>query len=111
MISASPNTADWWMLAGILILLLCLIMFAIAEMGLSRVSKPKAQALADSGARGGAAVRAGVGGRAGSGRSAGAGRLPQADDRPGSDGRAGPLPGRAVRDPGAVRRVRRPRSG
>mgnify|MGYP000267958849 FL=1 len=56
MIATSPTTADWWMLIGILILLLCLIVLSIAEMGLSRVSKPKAQALADSGARGGAAL-------------------------------------------------------
>jgi CBS domain containing-hemolysin-like protein len=39
-------------------LLLILIVLSIAEMGLSRVSKPKAQALADSGARGGAALLA-----------------------------------------------------
>ena len=44
------------MLVGIFILLLCLIVLSIAEMGLSRVSKPKAQALADSGARGGSAL-------------------------------------------------------
>mgnify|MGYP000191301505 FL=1 len=56
MIATSPTTADWWMLIGILILLVCLIVLSIAEMGLSRVSKPKAQALADSGARGGAAL-------------------------------------------------------
>ena len=52
MIAASPTTADWWMLIGILILLGILMVLSIAEMGLSRVSKPKAQALADSGARG-----------------------------------------------------------
>ena len=56
MIATSPTTAEWWMLIGILILLVCLIVLSIAEMGLSRVSKPKAQALADSGARGGAAL-------------------------------------------------------
>ena len=56
MIAASPTTADWWMLIGILILLGILMVLSIAEMGLSRVSKPKAQALADSGARGGAAL-------------------------------------------------------
>lgn len=56
MIATSPTTADWWMLLGILILLGCLIVLSIAEMGLSRVSKPKAQALADSGARGGIAL-------------------------------------------------------
>ena len=58
MIAASPTTADWGMLIGILILLGILMVLSIAEMGLSRVSKPKAQALADSGARGGAALLA-----------------------------------------------------
>ena len=58
MIAASPTTADWWMLIGILILLGILMVLSSAEMGLSRVSKPKAQALADSGARGGAALLA-----------------------------------------------------
>ena len=58
MIAASPTTADWWMLIGILILLGILMVLSIAEMGLSRVSKPKAQALADSDARGGAALLA-----------------------------------------------------
>ena len=58
MIAAPPTTADWWMLIGILILLGILMVLSIAEMGLSRVSKPKAQALADSGARGGAALLA-----------------------------------------------------
>lgn len=56
MIASTPTSADWWMLVGIFILLLCLIVLSIAEMGLSRVSKPKAQALADSGARGGSAL-------------------------------------------------------
>lgn len=56
MIATSPTTADWWMLLGILMLLGCLIVLSIAEMGLSRVSKPKAQALSDSGARGGVAL-------------------------------------------------------
>ena len=46
------------MLIGILILLGILMVLSIAEMGLSRVSKPKAQALADSGARGGTALLA-----------------------------------------------------
>ena len=44
------------MLATIVMLLGFLIVLSIAEMGLSRVSKPKAQALADSGARGGQAL-------------------------------------------------------
>ncbi len=58
MIAATPTAIDWWMLIAIGFLLLLLIFFAIAEMGLSRVSKPKAQALADSGAKGGAALLA-----------------------------------------------------
>jgi CBS domain containing-hemolysin-like protein len=56
MIASSPSSADWWMLATILVLLGFLIVLSVAEMGLSRVSKPKAQALADSGARGGHAL-------------------------------------------------------
>lgn len=56
MIASSPTSADWWMLATIVMLLGFLIVLSIAEMGLSRVSKPKAQALADSGARGGQAL-------------------------------------------------------
>lgn len=58
MISATPTSADWFMLITILILLGFLIFLSIAEMGLSRVSKPKAQALADSGAKGGQALLA-----------------------------------------------------
>lgn len=56
MIAAAPTTADIWMLVAIVVLLFVLIFLSIAEMGLSRVSKPKAQALADSGARGGQAL-------------------------------------------------------
>jgi CBS domain containing-hemolysin-like protein len=56
MIAASPTTADGWMLFAIFLLLLVLIVLSIAEMGLSRVSKPKAHALADSGAKGGQAL-------------------------------------------------------
>lgn len=58
MIANSPTSADWWMLAGIGILLLFLVVFSIAEMGLSRMSKPKAQALADSGTKGGKSLLA-----------------------------------------------------
>ena len=56
MIATTPTTADWWMLATILVLLVFLVFLSVAEMGLSRVSKPKAQALADSGVRGGHAL-------------------------------------------------------
>lgn len=53
MIAQTPTTADWWIIAGILVLLVVLMVFSVAEMGLSRMTKPKAQALADSGAKGG----------------------------------------------------------
>ena len=56
MTASSFTTADVWMLVGILLLLLFLIFLSVAEMGLSRISKPKAQALADTGARGGQAL-------------------------------------------------------
>ena len=58
MIAASPTNVDWLMLATILILFGFLIFLSVAEMALSRVSKPKAQALADSGAKGGHALLA-----------------------------------------------------
>jgi CBS domain containing-hemolysin-like protein len=56
MIAKAPTTIDWWIIATILMLLLVLVVFSIAEMGLSRMSKPKAQALADSGAKGGVSL-------------------------------------------------------
>ena len=56
MIAATPTSADWWILIAIALLLCVLIVLSIAEMGLSRVSKPKAQALADSGSKGGQAL-------------------------------------------------------
>ena len=56
MTATTPTTVDWWMLATILVLLVFLVFLSVAEMGLSRVSKPKAQALADSGVRGGHAL-------------------------------------------------------
>ena len=54
--TAAFTTADAWMLAAIAVLLFFLIFLSVAEMGLSRISKPKAQALADTGARGGHAL-------------------------------------------------------
>jgi putative hemolysin len=56
MIAARAQAADWWMLIGILMLLFVLIFFAVAEMGLSRMTKPKAHALAESGKRSGPAL-------------------------------------------------------
>ena len=51
MIASTPTSADYWMLAAILLLLLLLIFFGVAEMALSRISKPKAAALADQGVK------------------------------------------------------------
>ena len=56
MIAASAQAIDWWMLFTIFVLLFVLIFFAVAEMGLSRMTKPKAQALADSGKKSGPAL-------------------------------------------------------
>ncbi|MFM7263269.1 MAG: CNNM domain-containing protein, partial [Acidimicrobiales bacterium] len=56
MIAAAPTTADVWMLVAIVLLFLVLAFLAVAEMGLSRMSKPKAQALADTGQRAGPAL-------------------------------------------------------
>lgn len=58
MIAKAPTTADWWMIIVIALLFVALVVMAVAEMSLSRISKPKAQALADTGARGGAALLA-----------------------------------------------------
>jgi CBS domain containing-hemolysin-like protein len=54
--AAAPTTADVWMIVAIAFLFLVLVFLAIAEMSLSRMSKPKAQALADTGQRGGHAL-------------------------------------------------------
>jgi CBS domain containing-hemolysin-like protein len=56
MIAASAQAIDWWMLFTIFVLLFVLVFFAVAEMGLSRMTKPKAQALADSGKKSGPAL-------------------------------------------------------
>lgn len=56
MISAQAQAADWWMFIAIFVLLIVLVFFAVAEMGLSRMTKPKAQALADSGKKSGPAL-------------------------------------------------------
>ncbi|MEY4366171.1 MAG: hypothetical protein RLZZ305_1515 [Actinomycetota bacterium] len=56
MTAAAPTTADVWMIVAIAFLFLVLVFLAIAEMSLSRMSKPKAQALADTGQRGGSAL-------------------------------------------------------
>jgi putative hemolysin len=56
MIAARAQAADWWMLFGIGVLLVVLVFFAVAEMGLSRMTKPKAHALEDSGKKAGPAL-------------------------------------------------------
>ena len=56
MIAKSLQNSDVWMLVVIFGLLMFLIFLSIAEMGLSRMTRPKANALAESGARGGEAL-------------------------------------------------------
>ncbi len=56
MIAQGLQNSDIWMLVVIFGLLLFLIFLSIAEMGLSRMTRPKANALAESGARGGDAL-------------------------------------------------------
>ncbi len=51
MIATELSTADLWMVVAILILLIMLGFCSVAEMGLSRMTKPKAAALADKGHR------------------------------------------------------------
>lgn len=53
MIAASFTGGDLGMIVAILVLLVVLIFLSVAEMGLSRMTKPKAAALADEGHRGG----------------------------------------------------------
>ena len=56
MIAAGLKGADMLMLVVIFLLLLVLIFLAVAEMGLSKMTKPKAAALADEGRRSGPAL-------------------------------------------------------
>lgn len=53
MIASTFETADAWMIVAILLLLVVLIFTSVAEMGLSRMTKPKAAALADQGHKAG----------------------------------------------------------
>lgn len=52
----APTTADFWMLFAIFALLVVLTLLSLAEMSLSRISKTKAQALVDEGARGASVI-------------------------------------------------------
>ena len=50
--ASTPTTSDYWMLFAIFILLIALTGLSLAEMSLSRITKQKAQALFDQGAKG-----------------------------------------------------------
>lgn len=56
MFAANPTAGDIAMIITILVLLVLLIFMSVAEMGLSRISKPKASAIAERGAKGGPAL-------------------------------------------------------
>jgi len=56
MIAASPATGDYWMMFVIAILLVILTFLSLAEMALSRMSKPRAMALAEKGVKSGKAL-------------------------------------------------------
>jgi putative hemolysin len=61
MIASEFQSSDIWMLVAIGFLLIILIFLAVAEMGLSRMTKPKAAALADKGHKSGPALQRLVG--------------------------------------------------
>lgn len=54
--AATPTGSDWGMLVAIVLLLIVLIFLAAAEMGLSKMTKPKAAAMADQGLKSGRAL-------------------------------------------------------
>ena len=54
--AATPTGGDWGMLVAIIVLLVVLIFLAAAEMGLSKMTKPKAAAMADQGLKSGRAL-------------------------------------------------------
>jgi CBS domain containing-hemolysin-like protein len=56
MIAATFGTTETWLLVTILLLLVVLIFTSIAEMGLSRMSRPRASSLADKGHKSGKAL-------------------------------------------------------
>lgn len=55
-LAGSFSTSDVWMLIAVIVILVLLTVLSIAEMGLSRISKPKASALVDKGQRGARAL-------------------------------------------------------
>lgn len=56
MIASTPSTGDYWMIFVIVVLLLVLSLLSLAEMALSRMSKPRAAALAEKGLKSGKAL-------------------------------------------------------
>ena len=56
LVAATPNGADWGMIIAILVILVVLVFLAAAEMGLSKMTKPKAFAMADQGLKSGRAL-------------------------------------------------------
>ena len=52
----TPTTSDYWMLAGIGVLLIVLVFLALAEMSMSQMTKPRAAALAEKGVKSGKAL-------------------------------------------------------
>ena len=56
MFAQTPTAIDYWMLAGIGIILVVMIFLSLAEMSLSQLTKPRAAALAEKGAKSGKAL-------------------------------------------------------
>jgi putative hemolysin len=57
MIAATFGATETWLLVAILVLLVILIFTSVAEMGLSRMTKPRAASLADKGLKSGKALK------------------------------------------------------
>ena len=55
-LASTPTGGDWLMIVAIFVLLLILVFLAAAEMGLSKMTKPKAAAMADQGVKAGRAL-------------------------------------------------------
>ena len=56
MFAQTPTAVDYWMFAGIGLILVILIFLSLAEMSLSQLTKPRAAALAEKGAKSGKAL-------------------------------------------------------
>ena len=56
MFAQTPTPIDYWMLVGIGLILVILIFLSLAEMSLSQMTKPRAAALAEKGAKSGKAL-------------------------------------------------------